>query len=144
MNYLAGYAYAWVPQHDFTAEELLEIAGVDYETKNITAADLQTVAVALLQQVLVRTYEEEVTVPGQPGSPQAWGFGFLAVTIACAASIIGLTLVPVLSKPIVMGGMIALGSGVLAGDAILHLIPFALGMHVHGAGNHLDIFGTAD
>jgi zinc transporter ZupT len=129
-------------QHEFTPEELLTIAGIDAESENITAADLTTVAVALVQQLAARAHANEAGVGnGQAGSPAAWGYGFLAVTIVCAASALGVFFVRILNRPMVMVALIALGAGVLIGDAVLHLIPFTFGVHVHGIAD-TSFFGT--
>ena len=55
-----------------------------------------------------------------------WVYGFLAITFVSLASLAIIAVIPCLEKGFyqrVMGYLVALAVGTLAGDALLHLIP---------------------
>jgi hypothetical protein len=63
-----------------------------------------------------------------------YGYSSLAVLIISLGSILGIFILPLLSKRsynYVMMCFIGLAFGTLAGDALLHLIPTSLGLHSH-------------
>ena len=63
-----------------------------------------------------------------------YGYSSLAVLIISLAAILGIFILPVLSKhsyDYVMLCFIGLAFGTLCGDALLHLIPHSLGLHSH-------------
>ncbi|XP_041669118.1 metal cation symporter ZIP14-like [Cheilinus undulatus] len=64
------------------------------------------------------------------GKPSVWGYGFLAVTVINLASLLGLLLIPFTKKsyfPKVLTYFIGLAIGTLFSNAVLQLIPEALG-----------------
>ncbi|KAG9329165.1 hypothetical protein JZ751_007383, partial [Albula glossodonta] len=64
----------------------------------------------------------------------AWIGGFVSVTIISLLSLLGLTLVPLMSRVFfrfLLSFLVALAVGTLSGDALLHLIP-----HAHGGRHH--------
>jgi len=66
----------------------------------------------------------------EPSKTAAWGYGFIAVAIISAFSIFGVIIVMFREKwwyDIVLSTMVALAVGCLLADALLHLIPLALG-----------------
>ncbi|XP_066535604.1 metal cation symporter ZIP8 isoform X2 [Hoplias malabaricus] len=84
---------------------------------------------AVLTQVLLPSCPY-MTSPVQNIDSQVWGFGFLAVTIINLASLLGLLLVPFTKKPYfpkVLTYFIGVAIGTLFSNAVLQLIPEALG-----------------
>lgn len=69
-----------------------------------------------------------------PTTEQTYGYGFLATFITCLASVVGIVvfyLVPRGEYDRVTKLLGSMAVGTLVGDAILHLIPTALGLHSH-------------
>ncbi|CAK9291415.1 unnamed protein product [Gordionus sp. m RMFG-2023] len=65
-----------------------------------------------------------------------YGYGTVAVLLISLLSLLGVVLVPFLSKTYysyLILGLIALAIGTMSGDAFLHLIPQALGLHEHNS-----------
>ena len=55
-----------------------------------------------------------------------WAYGFVAITVVSLASLCIIAVIPCLEKSFyqrIMGYLVALAVGTLAGDALLHLIP---------------------
>ncbi|XP_076842582.1 metal cation symporter ZIP8 [Brachyhypopomus gauderio] len=111
-----------------SAEDILALYGLS----NLTHLDtdhLKTVCPALLNQALL---------PCSPPSAahlkhieqHVWGYGFLAVTIINLFSLLGLLVLPFTKKPYfpkVLTYFIGLAIGTLFSNAVLQLIPEALG-----------------
>ncbi|XP_008432978.1 zinc transporter ZIP6 [Poecilia reticulata] len=69
----------------------------------------------------------------------AWVGGFVSITIISALSLVGVLLIPLMSRvffKFLLSFLVALAVGTLSGDAFLHLIPHSHGNHDHY--NHLD------
>ncbi|CAB4033982.1 zinc transporter ZIP10-like isoform X1, partial [Paramuricea clavata] len=72
-----------------------------------------------------------------------WGYSVLAVAIISLLSLVGVAIIPFMNRifyKISLVFFIALAIGTLAGDALLHLFPHALGFHAshdhaHGTGS---------
>ncbi|XP_007235873.3 metal cation symporter ZIP8 [Astyanax mexicanus] len=108
--------------------ELLAVFGLS-NVSEVTADQLHLMCPAVLTQVLL---------PSCPFTPpltqtidsQVWGYSFLAVTIINLASLLGLLLVPFTKKPYfpkVLTYFIGVAIGTLFSNAVLQLIPEALG-----------------
>lgn len=72
---------------------------------------------------------------------KAYGYGTLAVAIISLCSVAGILIMPCMNSSAykyTITALIAMGFGILTGDAILHLIPQALGLHevFHGEHSH--------
>ncbi|KAH9514249.1 hypothetical protein Btru_028503 [Bulinus truncatus] len=70
---------------------------------------------------------------------EKYGYGTLAVLIICLCSILGLIIVPCASRKVynsILASFLGLAVGTLFADAILHLIPMAMGIHDHGEEGH--------
>ncbi|XP_014895400.1 zinc transporter ZIP8 [Poecilia latipinna] len=96
----------------------------------LTVEHLGRICPAVLTQVLLPScpYVDPITVPSVNYS--VWGYGFLAVTIINLASLLGLLLIPFTKKPYfpqVLTYFIGLAIGTLFSNAVLQLIPEALG-----------------
>jgi len=64
----------------------------------------------------------------KPGSPEVWGYGLLMVTLISLTSIVGVGVLPLMSRSFysrLLTSLIGLAVGSLVGSAIFHLIPAA-------------------
>ncbi|CAL8274133.1 unnamed protein product [Merluccius merluccius] len=115
---------------------------------HLTAAHLDRLCPAVLTQVLLPScLLDPAPEDPLPADYTVWGYGFLAVTIINLASLFGLMLIPFTHKPYfpkVLTYFIGLAIGTLFSNAVLQLIPEALGFdpksdnYVHNA---VGIFG---
>nr|XP_040055861.1 metal cation symporter ZIP8 isoform X1 [Gasterosteus aculeatus aculeatus] len=129
-----------------SAEQILSHFGLS-NVSELTAGHLGTICPALLTQVLLPScpYTEPQAV--QPLDYTVWGYGFLAVTVINLASLLGLFLIPFTKKPYfpkVLTYFIGLAIGTLFSNAVLQLIPEALGFdpkHDNYVANAVGIFG---
>uniref|UniRef100_A0A3P9NMN3 Solute carrier family 39 member 8 n=1 Tax=Poecilia reticulata TaxID=8081 RepID=A0A3P9NMN3_POERE len=111
------------------SEQILSHFGFGNVTE-LTVGHLGRICPAVLTQVLLPScpYVNPITVPSVDYS--VWGYGFLAVTIINLASLLGLLLIPFTKKPYfpqVLTYFIGLAIGTLFSNAVLQLIPEALG-----------------
>ena len=113
----------------------------------ITPTQLTSMCPALLHQTLFgdcrrsgRQVEQQKSVPAK-----SWWYATVAVAIVCLCSALGGLTVPCISGgayKVTMTLFVGLTVGTLCGDAILHLIPAALGSHVHDAELHMHSHGA--
>jgi len=64
----------------------------------------------------------------RPSSTEVWGYGLLLVTLISLTSVVGVAVLPLMSRTFystLLTGLIGLAVGSLAGSAIFHLIPSA-------------------
>ncbi|KAK0067473.1 zinc transporter ZIP4 [Biomphalaria pfeifferi] len=93
---------------------------------------------ALINQKLYGTCSESTSV-SNISDAEKFGYGTLAVFIICLCSVLGLIVVPCASKKVynfILSSFLGLAVGTLFADAILHLIPMAMGIHDHGEEGH--------
>jgi len=67
----------------------------------------------------------------KPSTAEVWGYGVLSVTIISFMSVLGVSVLPLMSKAFysqLLTGLIGLAVGSLAGSAIFHLIPSAFNL----------------
>ncbi|KAJ3358665.1 hypothetical protein GGF32_010090 [Allomyces javanicus] len=81
--------------------------------------------------------EHAVSDADKLSSGLVWLYSIIAELIVSGFAVLGITLVPYLSKhrranQLAMTFLIGLAVGTLLGDAIMHLIPESLGVHDHG------------
>ncbi|VDI00325.1 solute carrier family 39 (zinc transporter), member 12 [Mytilus galloprovincialis] len=115
-------------------EEVLKLHSIPLN-KPLTLEDVNNIAPALLFhktscQGMVHKKEEEAHKVEAP-SGQVWGFGFLFVTIINICSLSGAVVLPCMKKTFyqkVLIFMVGLAVGSLAANALLVLIPEALGL----------------
>ncbi|XP_028815581.1 zinc transporter ZIP8 [Denticeps clupeoides] len=104
-----------------------------YGLGNLSRLDgghLSTVCPALLHHAVVPQCLVTADATGRAISFQVWGYGFLAVTLINLSSLLGLMLIPITRKPYfpkVLTYFIGLAIGTLFSNAVLQLIPEALG-----------------
>ncbi|XP_043111550.1 metal cation symporter ZIP8 isoform X2 [Puntigrus tetrazona] len=114
--------------------ELLSAFGLS-NASAVSLSDLEMMCPAILNQVLLPACP--FTSPSNQNDSsllpdhKIWGYGFLAVTVINLAALLGLFLVPLTKKtyfPKVLTYFIALAIGTLFSNAVLQLIPEALGL----------------
>ncbi|KAL2099256.1 hypothetical protein ACEWY4_005736 [Coilia grayii] len=110
-------------------EELLEWHGLG-NVSELTLSQLEVMCPAFLTQVLLPACPYVGPGDTKPLSSEVWGYGFLSVTLINLAALLGLLLVPFTEKPYfpkVLTYFIGLAIGTLFSNAVLQLIPEALG-----------------
>ncbi|KAM9354806.1 metal cation symporter ZIP8 [Pholidichthys leucotaenia] len=112
-----------------SAEQILSHFGFS-NVSQLTVEHLERICPAVLTQVLLPScpYVTPTVLP--PVDYSVWGYGFLAVTVINLASLLGLLLIPLIKKtyfPKVLTYFIGLAIGTLFSNAVLQLIPEALG-----------------
>ncbi|KAF0043863.1 hypothetical protein F2P81_003021 [Scophthalmus maximus] len=128
-----------------SAEQILSHFGFS-NVSQLTVGHLGRICPAVLTQVLLPScpYTSKIVL-----SPDysVWGYGFLAVTVINFASLLGLLLIPFTKKsyfPKVLTYFIGLAIGTLFSNAVLQLIPEALGFDPKAdnyVANAVGIFG---
>ncbi|TWW72522.1 metal cation symporter ZIP8 [Takifugu flavidus] len=96
----------------------------------LTVEHLERICSAMLTQVLLPSCPYAIPTSPPPLHHGVWGYGFLAVTLINLASLLGLFLIPFTKKPYfpkVLTYFIGLAIGTLFSNAVLQLIPEALG-----------------
>uniref|UniRef100_A0A672N1H7 Solute carrier family 39 member 8 n=1 Tax=Sinocyclocheilus grahami TaxID=75366 RepID=A0A672N1H7_SINGR len=103
--------------------------------KNVSLNDLEMMCPAILNRVLLpacsHTSPSNLNDSSLLPDHKVWGYGFLAVTVINLAALLGLFLVPFTKKPYfpkVLTYFIGLAIGTLFSNAVLQLIPEALGL----------------
>lgn len=112
-----------------SAGQILSQLGLANLTQ-LNAGHLERLCPAVLTQVLLPSCPFRVPESLPPMDYSVWGYGFLAVTIINLASLLGLFLLPFTKKsyfPKVLTYFIGLAIGTLFSNAVLQLIPEALG-----------------
>ncbi|XP_069017060.1 metal cation symporter ZIP8 [Embiotoca jacksoni] len=112
-----------------SAGEILSHFGFS-NVSQLTVGHLGKICPAVLTQVLLPSCPFTTAKALLPLDYMVWGYGFLAVTVINLASLLGLLLIPFTKKPYfpkVLTYFIALAIGTLFSNAVLQLIPEALG-----------------
>uniref|UniRef100_A0A3B4TF52 Solute carrier family 39 member 8 n=1 Tax=Seriola dumerili TaxID=41447 RepID=A0A3B4TF52_SERDU len=123
-----------------SAEQILSHFGFS-NVSQLTVGHLGRICPAVLTQVLLPSSHSDKT------GAHLWGYGFLAVTVINLASLLGLLLIPFTKKsyfPKVLTYFIGLAIGTLFSNAVLQLIPEALGFDPKAdnyVANAVGIFG---
>lgn len=124
-------------------EVLLRGLQLDITQRALSRANLYRLCPALLQQATIGCQPKAIPEPkvttNQPSSAEVYGFGTLAVGVVSACVVLALIVVRWKGTKIyryLITTMLGLAVGSLAGDALLHLIPEALGAHSEGVHDH--------
>ncbi|CAH1241937.1 SLC39A12 [Branchiostoma lanceolatum] len=118
----------------FTPDQLMKLYLIE-EASGLTQAQFTEIAPAIVQQVYSKACVEttETTTTSRVlTEAEKYGYGTLAVIVISLLALIGVLFIPMFSSSLyteVLQGCIALGVGALSADALLHLIPQALGLH---------------
>ncbi|XP_051946394.1 metal cation symporter ZIP8 [Xyrauchen texanus] len=123
--------------------ELLSAFGLG-NASVVNLDDLQLMCPAILTQVLLPACPYTPASDQNASNHKVWGYGFLAVTLINLAALLGLLLVPFAKKtyfPKVLTYFIGLAIGTLFSNAVLQLIPEALGLDPKDDNYVLNAFG---
>lgn len=118
----------------FTAEEIFHSHGFHPED-GLDADGFKEVCPAILQQQLsgACSHKTDSHTESKVGA-SAYLYGTLCVFVVSLCAIAGGLLIPLLKeeyKEIIISMLIAMAVSTLSGDALIHLIPLATGLHVH-------------
>nr|XP_057933528.1 metal cation symporter ZIP8 [Doryrhamphus excisus] len=133
-------------QECLSAQEILSHFGF-LNVSQLSVGHLERICPAVLTQVLLPSCPHTVPEPPLTVDYSVWGWGFLAVTVINLAALLGLLLIPFTKKsyfPKVLTYFIGLAIGTLFSNAVLQLIPEALGFDPKAddyVGNAIGIFG---
>ncbi|XP_033638692.1 zinc transporter ZIP12-like isoform X3 [Asterias rubens] len=119
----------------FTIDELLETFGVNHSV-GLTRQQFKEISPALIQQAVsdACAHEEHTDPRIAPNTGEVWGYSMLAVFIISLCAVAGVVFLPCLNSDVylnVLQTMMALAVATLVGDAVIHLIPQAVGLHAH-------------
>ncbi|KAG9344024.1 hypothetical protein JZ751_012500 [Albula glossodonta] len=119
-----------------SAVEILSQYGLG-NLSQLSVQQLENICPAILNQAVLPACPRNEPITSIPARPilgrracQVWGYGVLAVTVINLASLLGLALIPFTKKPYfpkVLTYFIGLAIGTLYSNAVLQLIPEALG-----------------
>ncbi|XP_060918296.1 metal cation symporter ZIP8 [Labrus mixtus] len=129
-----------------SADDILSHFGFG-NVSQLTVGHLGRICPAVLTQVLLPSCPFTAPEPSSMLDYTVWGYGFLAVTVINLASLLGLLLIPFTKKsyfPKVLTYFIGLAIGTLFSNAVLQLIPEALGFDPKSdnyVANAVGIFG---
>nr|XP_046269074.1 metal cation symporter ZIP8 [Scatophagus argus] len=129
-----------------STEQILSHFGLG-NVSQLSAEHLDQICPAVLTQVLLPSCPHNGPTLLPPIDYSVWGYGFLAVTLINLASLLGLLLIPFIKKsyfPKVLTYFIGLAIGTLFSNAVLQLIPEALGFDPKSdnyVANAVGIFG---
>ncbi|KAM9842550.1 metal cation symporter ZIP8 [Aulostomus maculatus] len=129
-----------------SAQQILSHFGFS-NVSQLTVGHLGRICPAVLTQVLLPSCPFTAPPPQPSADYTVWGYGFLAVTVINLASLLGLFLIPFTKKPYfpkVLTYFIGLAIGTLFSNAVLQLIPEALGFDPKAddyVANAVGIFG---
>ena len=73
---------------------------------------------------------------------QPWIYASVSILVLSLVGLLGILLVPIVNRVMynhLLQFLVAMAAGSLAGDALLHLLPMALGLHGHHDGNALNV-----
>lgn len=121
----------------YTGEELF--AMYQMPEAGIPLGQFQKICPALIQQQLSQACAQQPTTEESkdiPTDAERYGWGTLATFIICLGSLIGIIIIPCVSKVVyraILAVFMGMAVGTLTTDALLHLLPTALGIHEHGA-----------
>ncbi|XP_071104063.1 zinc transporter ZIP4-like [Haliotis cracherodii] len=127
-----------VPKECYSVGEIMAIHGLGHDDV-ITESKLVELCPTLVYMQVAGSCvaTHNTTQPATPTLAEQYGYGSLATLIICLCAVLGAILFP-LPKGTCYEAFMALFLGLAVGtlytDAILHLIPQALGLHNHGEG----------
>ncbi|XP_058472386.1 metal cation symporter ZIP8 [Solea solea] len=133
-------------QQCLSAAQILSHFGLSNDSQ-LTVGHLDTICPAVLTQVLLPSCPYVHPTPPSTLDYSVWGYGFLAVTVINLAALLGLFLIPFTRKsyfPKILTYFIGLAIGTLFSNAVLQLIPEALGFDPKSdnyVSNAVGIFG---
>ncbi|XP_015212845.1 zinc transporter ZIP4 isoform X2 [Lepisosteus oculatus] len=128
----------------FSAKEILEIYHVN-SSSEISAAQFTQLSPALIQQLLSQActqIPDHSNANGDLSVIERYIYASIATLVICLFALFGIVVLLCSScsqaYQHIIQFCISLAVGSLTGDAILHLMPQILGLHVHSDGEHHD------
>ncbi|KAM7384380.1 hypothetical protein PAMA_011639 [Pampus argenteus] len=124
-------------QHCFSAEELVLIYSLAENSSGLGRSDVARLSPALVQQILsgACTKIMETSKPDELTKAERYLYATLANVVITLASMFGIVVLLCTSCTnffqLCIQFCISLAVGSLTGDALLHLLPMFLGLHVH-------------
>ncbi|XP_056154270.1 zinc transporter ZIP4 isoform X2 [Lampris incognitus] len=124
-------------KHCFSAEELALIHGMVRNKSVMDRSDAARLSPALLQQILsgACTEADQPLKPDDLTEVERYIYATIANTVICLMSMFGIVVLLCTSCSNVfqlsIQFCVSLAVGTLTGDALLHLLPMFLGLHVH-------------
>ncbi|XP_063952611.1 zinc transporter ZIP12-like [Lytechinus pictus] len=125
-------------QQCYSGDQLLDIFGIN-EALGISERQFSELCPAILHQIITDACNPDMRTDVRPVGPlstaEVYGYGTLAVFIITATSILAVLILPCLSDSVqqyVIHAFVALSISTMSGDALMHLIPQAIGLHSHG------------
>lgn len=122
----------------FTDLELLSVFS-NQPTPTIKSEVFTNLCPALVQQYVSGVCKIRPKVIQKISPAESYGYGTICVVIICLCSVVGALVVVCKNRSAFMYTMAlfeGLAVGTLTSDAVLHLIPQALGLHQHGDEEH--------
>ncbi|KAL4228926.1 hypothetical protein ACF0H5_011967 [Mactra antiquata] len=126
----------------YTGDQLLSV--FNSQQSNITLEKFKEICPSLIQQQLsesckdARRHDDHDDDDGHPTDAERYGYGTLANILCCLCSLAGVIVLPCARKSVyrvLMATFVGLGVSTLSSDALLHLLPMALGVHGHEDGH---------
>ncbi|XP_049606538.1 zinc transporter ZIP4 [Syngnathus scovelli] len=123
-------------EHCFSAHELVQIHNLTVDSPNLGRSDLARLSPALIQQILSGACAgSHPAKPDELSKTERYLYATLANVIITLMSMFGIVLLLCTACTSVfqlcIQFCISLAVGSLTGDALLHLLPMFLGLHVH-------------
>ncbi|XP_074652393.1 metal cation symporter ZIP14-like isoform X2 [Tubulanus polymorphus] len=130
----------------YNADSIFTIHDVDHAV-GMQASQFNEICPTLIQQQLSKacTTVEYTKTESTASQSEIYGYGTLAIAIISSFALLGALIVPCMGGNIykcVMVMFIGLAVGTMSGDALLHLIPLAVGLHEHASKPGLSIYET--
>lgn len=137
-----SYMYSKIKQNTqecFNASGLMISHGISTQVL-LTAMDFSYLCPAIVNQIdgrncLTHAPRQNAETPPKTYSLHvAWFGGFISISIISFVSLVGVILVPLMSRvffKFLLSFLVALAVGTLSGDALLHLLPHSHGNHHH-------------
>lgn len=121
----------------YTGDQLLSIYRVPQT--GISLKKFESICPSLVQQQLSESCSNleghgEAVPAEHPSDAERYGYGTLANILCCLCSLTGVIILPCASKNvyrILLATFVGLAVSTLSADALLHLLPMALGVHGH-------------
>lgn len=125
----------------FSAHELLDLHGFNH-TVGVPKQEFSLLCPSLIQQIESRACQSSshgVDDGTVEASLEVWLYGMLSVIIISCCSLMGGLVLPWMTKELydkIVHTLVAMAVAVMSGDALIHLIPMAVGLHLHEHGGH--------
>ncbi|XP_038821746.1 zinc transporter ZIP4-like [Salvelinus namaycush] len=134
-----NYSYLYEMSTCFSPEELIKIHGLN--GSSLSRSDVARLSPALIQQLLSGACNS-ISPPTGPldqlSTTEKFVYASIANLLICLAALVGVMVLLCTSCSsvfqLVIQFCVSLAVGSLTGDALLHLLPMFLGLHVHSEG----------